>query len=93
LSLGDKCKTCAILLVCGTCHDDANDPGFRFRVDAKVEEQKHGTIEAGTGEPKQPGAASGERAPAKGAGASVAREPLAVVGALERSFRLSGPKD
>lgn len=93
LSLGDKCKTCAILLVCGTCHDDANDPGFRFRVDAKVEAQKHGTIEAGTGKPKSPGAASGENAPAKDAGASAVNEPLTVVGALERSFRLAGPKD
>lgn len=56
LSLGDKCKSCAILQVCGTCHDDANDPGFRFEVEKKIDAQRHGTIEAGTGKPKAPGA-------------------------------------
>ncbi len=75
VSLGDKCKSCAILQVCGTCHDDANDPGFRFEVDAKIEAQKHGTLEAGTGRPK--------------ADAGAAAGPLAVLGALERAFRLA----
>lgn len=92
VSLGDKCKTCAILQVCGTCHDDANDPGFRFRVDAKIDAQKHGTIEAGTGRPKAADATSSGRTPAPAGGASAAREPLALVGALERAFRLAGPE-
>jgi peroxiredoxin len=51
LSLGDKCDSCVILKICGSCHDDANDPGFEFNVDEKIELQRHGTIEAGTGKP------------------------------------------
>jgi peroxiredoxin len=46
LSLGDKCDSCVILRVCGTCHDDANDPGFQFEVEARIEAQRHGTIES-----------------------------------------------
>jgi len=45
VSLGDKCDSCAILQVCGGCHDDANDPGFEFEVLEKIEAQEHGTIE------------------------------------------------
>ena len=41
-----------ILQICGTCHDDANDPGFEFEVKKKIEKQRHGTIEPGTGKPK-----------------------------------------
>ncbi len=52
LSLGDKCDSCVILQICGSCHDDANDPGFEFEVEAKIEAQRHGTIEPGTGRPK-----------------------------------------
>jgi peroxiredoxin len=61
LSLGDKCDSCVILQICGTCHDEANDPGFEFEVEAKIEAQRHGTIEPGTGRPK--GASAG-RVPA-----------------------------
>jgi len=46
LSLGDKCDSCVILKVCGTCHDDANDPGFEFEVEERIDAQRHGTIEA-----------------------------------------------
>lgn len=70
LSLGDKCDSCVILQICGRCHDDANDPGFEFAVQRKIDAQRHGTIEAGTGKPK-----------AKGAGAPAADAPL-VAGAL-----------
>ncbi len=49
LSLGDKCDSCAIQLICGGCHDEANDPGFVFEVQDKIERQRHGTIEPGTG--------------------------------------------
>jgi peroxiredoxin/nitrate/TMAO reductase-like tetraheme cytochrome c subunit len=52
VSLGDKCNSCVILQICGACHDDANDPGFEFAVDEKIEVQRHGTIEPGTGKPK-----------------------------------------
>nr|ADI22000.1 hypothetical protein [uncultured myxobacterium HF0200_01L06] len=51
VSLGDKCDSCVILQICGSCHDDANDPGFEFAVEEKIERQRHGTIEPGTGAP------------------------------------------
>jgi len=57
VSLGDKCDSCVILQICGACHDDANDPGFTFEVQRKIDVQRHGTIEAGTGKPKSPQAA------------------------------------
>jgi peroxiredoxin len=57
VSLGDKCDSCVILQICGSCHDDANDPGFEFSVQEKIERQRHGTIEAGTGRPKNTTAA------------------------------------
>jgi len=52
VSLGDKCDSCVILQICGGCHDDANDPGFEFEVKEKIEKQRHGTLEPGTGKPK-----------------------------------------
>lgn len=42
VKLGDKCDTCVILKICGTCHDDANDPEFRFSVVRKIDAQRHG---------------------------------------------------
>jgi len=51
LSLGDKCDSCVILQICGRCHDDANDPGFEFEVQEKIDRIRHATIEAGTGKP------------------------------------------
>jgi peroxiredoxin len=75
VSLGDKCDSCVILQICGTCHDDANDPGFEYQVLEKIERQRHGTIEPGTGKPKPaPGAAM--RLPSS-----------TVTGALEEAFR------
>jgi hypothetical protein len=72
LSLGDKCDSCVILQICGSCHDDENDPQFEFEVQEKIDAQRHGTIEAGTGKPKE----------------SQARlEGPALVGTLERVFR------
>ena len=46
LSLGDKCDSCVILRVCGSCHDSANDAGFEFKVEGRIEAQRHGTIES-----------------------------------------------
>lgn len=46
LSLGDKCDSCVIQKVCGTCHDKANDPGFEFAVEKRIDAQRHGTIES-----------------------------------------------
>ena len=42
LALTDKCDTCAITLICGKCHDDANDPGFAFEIEPKLAKIKHG---------------------------------------------------
>ena len=48
-----------ILQICGSCHDDANDSGFEFEVQEKIDRQRHGTKEPG-GKPKT--AASKQRA-------------------------------
>lgn len=88
VSLGDKCKSCAILQVCGTCHDDANDPGFRFEVEKKIEAQAHGTIEAGTGKPKAPGSAM-RRLPRTPGDVEASAGRLSALGALEHAFRLA----
>jgi len=76
VSLTDKCGSCVILQICGTCHDDVNDPGFEFEVEKKIEAQKHGTI--------VPSAT-------RGAAPSAAREvPSASwVSELERGFALT----
>lgn len=74
LSLGDKCDTCAILQICGTCHDQKNDPGFQFEVVKKIEEQRHGTIKASGGPPPPQAALHG----------------TALVGLLDRAFRSAG---
>jgi hypothetical protein len=58
VSLADKCDSCVILQICGSCHDGANDPGFEFEVLDKIEAQKHGTIEPGGGAVKHTGAHS-----------------------------------
>jgi hypothetical protein len=63
LSLGDNCDSCVILQICGSCHDDANDPGFEFEVLDKIEIIRHGTIEAGTGKPLAPGGKSAQNGP------------------------------
>jgi hypothetical protein len=87
VGLADKCKTCAILQVCGTCHDDANDPGFRFELEAKIEAQKHGTDEKASREGKLPDSAfrwldpGSERSDAS-------PDPLALASTLEQVFRL-----
>jgi peroxiredoxin len=48
LALTDKCDSCAVALICGTCHDDANDKGFEFAIDAKLAKIKHGFREKKT---------------------------------------------
>ena len=35
-----------ILKVCGTCHDQKNDPGFEFVVEKRIDAQRHGTVES-----------------------------------------------
>ncbi len=76
VSLTDKCGSCVILQICGNCHDDANDPGFEFEVEKKIEAQKHGTI--------VPSATRGD------APSAMNEVPSASwVGSLERGFALS----
>jgi peroxiredoxin len=76
VSLTDKCDSCVILQICGSCHDQANDPGFEFEVEKKIEAQKHGT--------KPPAAM--QSAPS----ASLDASPSATwVGAIERGFALT----
>jgi peroxiredoxin len=61
VALGDKCDSCVILQICGSCHDEANDPGFEFEVQAKIDAIRHGTTEAGTGKPLDRSALSSPR--------------------------------
>jgi hypothetical protein len=41
LKLADKCGDCAILQICGSCHNEANDPGFEFSVERKIDAIRH----------------------------------------------------
>jgi peroxiredoxin len=70
LKLSDKCGSCAILQVCGSCHDDANDPGFEFEVIDKILRQRHGK----------------EELDIDGGRKTTAPPPSAAVGLLERAF-------
>jgi hypothetical protein len=86
VALADKCDSCVILQICGGCHDDANDPGFEFEVQDKIDRQRHGTIEPGTGKPKD---ASARLSAPRSGGHLHAHEPAsrvpdtAMLGALE----------
>ncbi len=42
LALADKCDSCVILQICGSCHDDQNDPGFEFELMDKIDLIRHG---------------------------------------------------
>ncbi len=42
LALADKCDSCVILQICGSCHDDQNDPGFEFELMDKLDIIRHG---------------------------------------------------
>jgi hypothetical protein len=77
VSLGDKCDSCVILQICGSCHDDVNDPGFEFAVEEKIEKQRHGTVEAGT---LRPAGGSAQRTPPSSIGADLA-QAFALLGA------------
>lgn len=85
LALGDKCDSCVILQICSECHDEKNDPGFTYKVQDKIDLQRHGTIEPGTGKPKP------ANQPFKGAALEASPAlldaPTAVLGLLEHGFR------
>lgn len=41
LALADKCDSCVLLQICGSCHDPANDPGFEFELLDKLDQIRH----------------------------------------------------
>jgi peroxiredoxin len=41
LSLADKCGSCAITQLCGSCHSEEREPGFQFHIREKIEQQRH----------------------------------------------------
>ncbi len=43
LRLTEKCDSCVILQICGSCHDDVNDAGFEFELKEKLERIRHGS--------------------------------------------------
>ena len=65
LALTDKCDSCVVLQICGSCHDDANDPGFEFEVVDKIDRLRHGFRDREP--PKTPSAQNA--LPSKGPGA------------------------
>ncbi|MEE8558943.1 MAG: multiheme c-type cytochrome [Myxococcota bacterium] len=51
LALADKCDSCVLLQICGSCHDEANDPGFEFELLDKLELIRHATATVSSVEP------------------------------------------
>jgi peroxiredoxin len=41
LSLADKCGSCAVTQLCGSCHSEEREPGFQFHIREKIEHQRH----------------------------------------------------
>ena len=41
MSLADKCGSCAITQLCGSCHSEEREPGFQFHMREKIELQRH----------------------------------------------------
>ena len=41
MSLADKCGSCAITQLCGSCHTEEKEPGFGFAIREKIEHQRH----------------------------------------------------
>jgi hypothetical protein len=80
ISLGDKCDSCVILQICGSCHDEANDSDFTFAVQEHIDRQRHGTTEAGTGKPLGPSASHWHSSPSGGAGIAWVDSALQALG-------------
>ncbi|HIL80684.1 MAG TPA: redoxin domain-containing protein [Myxococcales bacterium] len=80
ISLGDKCDSCVILQICGSCHDEANDSDFTFAVQEHIDRQRHGTTEAGTGKPLSPSASGWHPDPHSGPGLAWVGSALQVLG-------------
>jgi peroxiredoxin len=41
MSLSDKCGSCAMTQLCGSCHSEEREPGFQFHMREKIENQRH----------------------------------------------------
>ena len=41
VSLADKCGSCAVTQLCGSCHSEEREPGFQFHIREKIEHQRH----------------------------------------------------
>jgi hypothetical protein len=46
LALTDKCDSCVILQICGSCHDGKWDPDLEWNLEAKLAKIRHGMAEA-----------------------------------------------
>jgi peroxiredoxin len=40
-SLADKCGSCAVTQLCGSCHSEEKEPSFQFHIREKIEHQRH----------------------------------------------------
>ncbi len=40
-SLADKCGSCAVTQLCGSCHTEEKEPGFQFHMREHIENQRH----------------------------------------------------
>lgn len=49
LGLADKCDSCVILQICGSCHDQEWDPNFEFELESKLAVIRHGTAQTAEG--------------------------------------------
>jgi peroxiredoxin len=45
LALSDKCDSCVILQICGSCHDGKWDPDLEFKLEEKLAKIRHGMRE------------------------------------------------
>jgi peroxiredoxin len=41
MSLSDKCGSCAMTQLCGSCHSEEREPGFQFHMRENIENQRH----------------------------------------------------
>lgn len=42
LALADKCDSCVVLQICGSCHTDEWSPNFEFSIEDHIEKLRHG---------------------------------------------------
>jgi peroxiredoxin len=52
LALSDKCDSCVILQICGSCHTEKWSPNFEFELEAHLDKLRHGMRPVATGATK-----------------------------------------